>query len=173
MSTSLNRGDRVIVDFRPVNPRAGVRPALVVQNDRDNRRLTNTVVAQVSSNVRRASADTQLLIDERHSDWTASGLRHPSAVICSNLYTISRDEVARVIGTLSDTTMQQVNERLPIVLGLICCRRDEHGSMRFGCDAGRHPTKRLRTAWLINGSLEPITMLTRDCVSPRTPALGR
>ncbi|WLD13061.1 type II toxin-antitoxin system PemK/MazF family toxin [Planctellipticum variicoloris] len=118
MSTSLNRGDLVVVDFRPVNPRAGVRPALVVQNDRDNRRLTNTVVAQISSNVRRAGEDTQLLIDQRHSDWTASGLRHPSAVICSNIYTISQDDVARVIGSLSDTTMQQVNERLRIVLGL-------------------------------------------------------
>ena len=32
------RGDVVIVDFRPTNPAAKVRPALVIQNDRDNTR---------------------------------------------------------------------------------------------------------------------------------------
>ncbi|HUG94493.1 MAG TPA: hypothetical protein VML55_26990 [Planctomycetaceae bacterium] len=32
----LLRGMVVIVDFTPTNPASGVRPALVVQNDRDD-----------------------------------------------------------------------------------------------------------------------------------------
>jgi mRNA-degrading endonuclease toxin of MazEF toxin-antitoxin module len=40
-----SRGDVVIVDFRPVHPAAGVRPALVIQNDRDNARMSKTIVA--------------------------------------------------------------------------------------------------------------------------------
>jgi mRNA interferase MazF len=114
----MRRGDLVIVDFRPVNPQAGVRPALVVQNDRDNARMSNTVVVQVTTNIRRTDLDTQLLIDPQHGDWSQSGLRHPSAINCSNNYTIEQADVARVIGSLSGASMQQVDERLKTALGL-------------------------------------------------------
>jgi mRNA-degrading endonuclease toxin of MazEF toxin-antitoxin module len=48
----------------PPTPQGGakVRPALVVQNDRDNQRLVNTIVVQITSVTRRALAPTQLLI---------------------------------------------------------------------------------------------------------------
>ena len=40
-----------------------MRPALVVQNDRDNARMANTVVAQISGNTARVSEATQHLIE--------------------------------------------------------------------------------------------------------------
>ncbi|MEX2172382.1 MAG: type II toxin-antitoxin system PemK/MazF family toxin [Pirellulales bacterium] len=112
------RGDLVIVDFRPTNPKLGVRPALVIQNDRDNARMSNTIVTQVTTNLRRMGQDTQLIIDRSHSDWTISGLRHPSVVNCSNVYTIEQGEVARVIGALSAATMQKIDDCLKAALGL-------------------------------------------------------
>ena len=114
----MNRGDFVIVDFRPMNPRAGVRPALVVQNDRDNARMSNTIVAQVTTNIRRSAQDTQVLIDSAHPDWIASGLRNPSVVNCSNIYTIEHGDVARIIGSLSPATMRQIDQCLKTVLGI-------------------------------------------------------
>ena len=48
---NLHRGDVVIVDFNPTDPKAKVRPALVVQNDRDNSRMRRTIVVQITSNV--------------------------------------------------------------------------------------------------------------------------
>ncbi len=68
----MTGGQLVIVDFRLVNPNAGVRPALIVQNDGDNRRINNTVVVQVTTNISRANLPTQLLIDSGHADWTAN-----------------------------------------------------------------------------------------------------
>jgi mRNA interferase MazF len=114
----MTRGDIVIVDFRPVNPNAGVRPALVVQNDRDNARMNNTIVAQVTTNVRRAGQDTQILVDANHPDWAASGLRHPSVINCSNVYTIEQRDVARIIGSLSASTVKQIDACLKFALGL-------------------------------------------------------
>jgi mRNA-degrading endonuclease toxin of MazEF toxin-antitoxin module len=38
----MNRGDVVTVDFSRYDPTDKVRPALVVQNDRDNLRMTKT-----------------------------------------------------------------------------------------------------------------------------------
>lgn len=58
---ALQRGNVVIVNFAPTNPAAQIRPAVIVQNNRDNARMGNTVVAQVTSTIRRAGQDTQLL----------------------------------------------------------------------------------------------------------------
>jgi Arc/MetJ-type ribon-helix-helix transcriptional regulator len=51
----MNRGDLVIVDFRSTALQAGVRPALVVQNDRDIARMGNTIVVQVTTLHRKAA----------------------------------------------------------------------------------------------------------------------
>jgi mRNA interferase MazF len=50
----MNRGDVVILDH-PYSDGSGskVRPALVVQNDRDNHRLTNTIVVLNTGNISR------------------------------------------------------------------------------------------------------------------------
>ena len=114
----MNRGDIVIVDFRPTSPSAGVRPALVVQNDRDNARMRNTIVAQVTTNIVRAEHDTQILIDATHPDWTSSGLLRPSVVNCSNVYTIDQGDVARIVGDLSSTTMFEIDECLKAALAI-------------------------------------------------------
>lgn len=114
----MNRGALVIVDFRRTNPQLGVRPALIVQNDRDNARMNNTIVAQVTTNLRRSTQDTQFLIDSSHSDWSMSGLRRPSVVNCSNVYTIEQADIARVIGSFSAATMQHVNGCLKAALSI-------------------------------------------------------
>jgi mRNA interferase MazF len=114
----VHRGDVVIVDFYPTDPNARVRPALVVQNNRDNARMQRTIVAQITSNISRAREDTQHLVDTTHSDWAASGLRLPSAVNAANLATVPRDHVTHVIGALSAATMQRVDACLRAALGL-------------------------------------------------------
>jgi mRNA-degrading endonuclease toxin of MazEF toxin-antitoxin module len=58
-------GDVVLVDYPFTTGRAKVRPALVVQNDRDNARMTNTIVAQISGNTARVNEVTQHLIAAR------------------------------------------------------------------------------------------------------------
>jgi mRNA interferase MazF len=61
----IQRGDIVIVAFPYVTGGAGKnRPALVVQCDRDNQRLSNTIVAMITGNTRHAQTEaTQLLVD--------------------------------------------------------------------------------------------------------------
>jgi len=114
----VHRADVVIVDFSPTDPNARVRPALVVQNDRDNARMRRTVVVQITSNISRASEDTQHLVDPAHPDWAASGLRLPSVVNASNLATVPRGQITHVIGALSAATMQEVDACLRAALGL-------------------------------------------------------
>ena len=114
----IHRGDVVIVDFHPTDPKARVRPALVVQNDRDNARMGNTIVVQITSNTSRAREDTQHLIDPAHPDWAASGLRLPSVINACNFATIPQGQITHVIGSLSPPTMRLVDGCLRASLGL-------------------------------------------------------
>lgn len=114
----MNRGDIVTVDFSRYDPTDKVRPALVVQNDRDNARMGKTIVAFITSNVRRSAEDAQYLILLTHPDFSLSGLRRDSVVNCSNLYTIRQSDITRVIGRLTQTTMEQIDACLKAALGL-------------------------------------------------------
>ena len=46
----MNRGNVVTVDFSRYDPTDKVRPALVVQNDRDNTRMTNSLTLNIVAN---------------------------------------------------------------------------------------------------------------------------
>ena len=112
------RGDIVIVDFELLKPAASVRPALIIQSDEFNQMLSSTIVAQITANISRSFERTQLLIDERHPDWAASGLRTASVVNAASLFTIDQDQIVHTIGELSLDTMEEVDECLRIALGL-------------------------------------------------------
>jgi len=114
----VNRGDVVTVDFSAYDPADKVRPALVVQNDRDNSRMAKTIVALITTNVQRAGEITQYLIERTDPDFPASGLYRDSAVNCSNLYTIRQSDVSRVIGRLTPATMDRIDDCLKAALGL-------------------------------------------------------
>ena len=84
----VHRGDVVIIDH-PFSDATGakVRPALVVQNGQRNALLTETIIAQISTNIRHVATDpTQLLIDLSTPDGKASGLKQTSAVKCAKLF---------------------------------------------------------------------------------------
>lgn len=115
----MNRGDVVIVEFPYVDGRRGKnRPVLVVQNDPDNRRLSNTVVVMISGNIRHATEDTQVLIDPSTAIGKSSGLHGPSVVKCCNLFTVAKSDVLRGIGSLSTELLAKVNEGLRAALDL-------------------------------------------------------
>jgi mRNA interferase MazF len=114
----VHRGDVIVVDFSITYPRAGKRPALVVQNNQDNARMHNTIVAQITTNVARAQEATQLLIDHNHPDWSQSGLRAASVVNASSLVTVPKTDLVRKIGELSAQTMQNVDACLKAAMGI-------------------------------------------------------
>ncbi len=116
---NIQRGDVVLLEYLYVGGGGSkVRPALVIQNDRDNQRLTNTVVAQITSVTRRALEPTQLLIVLSTPEGRQSGLRHDSVVNCVNLLTVEKSEILRVMGSLPASQMQRVNTCLKVALEL-------------------------------------------------------
>lgn len=116
---SVRRGDVVIVDW-PFTAGVGSkpRPALIVQNDRDNARLTNTIVAMITSRIHRAGEPTQVLIDVATADGRLTGLHRTSVINCINLFTVEQAKVLHTIGHLSAALMQQVDAALKVALEL-------------------------------------------------------
>lgn len=115
----MKRGDVVIVEFPYADGQRGKnRPAVVLQNDRDNSRLTNTVVAMISGNIRHADELSQVLVEPDQITGASSGLHGPSVVKCCNLFTIRQQDIRRTIGHLSDGLQDAVNQAVKSALGL-------------------------------------------------------
>ena len=117
---AVSRGEVVLAEL-PFTDGSGskVRPALVVQNDNNNRRLQDVIVALITTKLDRAGVEpTQLLIDISTPEGSQTGLLHPSAVKCEHLITLHQRFLKRVIGRLSPAAMQQINECLKASLGM-------------------------------------------------------
>ena len=116
---SARRGDIVMTWFPFASGQGGKRrPCLVLQNDEDNGKLANTVIAQITSNLRRAGDKSHLLIRLATPEGQQSGLLHDSLISCNNLATIEQALISSVIGSLPATAMQQVDACLRAPLSI-------------------------------------------------------
>jgi mRNA interferase MazF len=115
----LRRGDVVLVDF-PFSSGSGgkLRPALVVQNDKDNARLLNTIVAMITTHTGHAGEPTQLLVDVSTPEGRVSGLHHQSVVKCSMLFTLEQRLVNQRIGGLPVSLMARIDDCLKTAVGV-------------------------------------------------------
>ena len=115
---NVSRGDIVLVDY-PFSDRTGskVRPALVVQADALNHRITDTILASISRSTHRASA-TQLFIDISTPDGSGTGLRQDSMIQCENLLTYDQRLVINKIGQLPTSLLERIKDCLKAALDL-------------------------------------------------------
>jgi mRNA interferase MazF len=117
---NVQRGDVVMVDWF-YSDRTGSkrRPALVVQADAYNSTLDDTILALITSSIRRRiGAATQVEVSISTPDGKQSGLIIDSVVQCENLVTIDRKFILRVRGRFTDKLMQQINGALKAALAV-------------------------------------------------------
>ena len=124
---STRRGEIYWVEFDPVkgSEQAGLRPALVVQNDVGNRHSPTTVVVAITRTVPPKPYPFVVIIEPAES-----GLPEPSVVNCSQLATIQQAGSAsrlrpprgetdvRAIGQLSAQKLAEVDAALKYNLAL-------------------------------------------------------
>src|SRR5438309_449863 len=105
---TLSRRDIVLANL-PFTDLSGakIRPALVVQCDRNNQRLDDVILAMITRTVHRAAVEpTQLLIDLATPEGASSGLLHTSVVKCEHVITLHHQLLTRVVGQLPASLMQ-------------------------------------------------------------------
>ena len=115
----LNRGDVGMARFPHAGGTRGKkRPVVVVQADGYNAKLKHAIVAEVTSNLGAAVDPASLLIDVSTPEGQATGLTQNSVVCCLFLATIAEDRVSKVIGKLSGTLLQRLDDCLKTAMGL-------------------------------------------------------
>lgn len=116
---TLHRGD-VVLAWYPFASGAGGkrRPCIIPQNDSDNQKIANTVVAQVTGILARRGDKSHYFLEVSTPAGQQAGLLHDSLVSCNNLATIEQTMIAKVIGSLPAAAMQQVDVCLKAALGL-------------------------------------------------------
>lgn len=102
------------MNLEPVtgHEQGGERPALIVSNDLLNSSPAELViVAPITGKDRGIPAHVRVNPPE-------GGLRKPSAIMADQVRTISRHCLGRRLGTIATATLDQVNDRLRLVLDL-------------------------------------------------------
>jgi mRNA interferase MazF len=113
------RGDVLLGKFpRADGTGAKRRPVLVVQSDTYNPTFHNTVVAQITSNLRRGNDAAHFLIEANTPEGRHSGLLVDSLVSCVNLATLHESLIDQKIGELPSHVMQRIDTCLKIALGI-------------------------------------------------------
>jgi mRNA interferase MazF len=102
----IQQGDVYWVDLgEPVGSAPGYRhPHVVIQNNLFNlSRMNTVVVCALTSNLKRASAPGNVLLQEGDA-----GLPKRSVVVVSQIFTIDKTQLDEYIGTLSAKRMRQI-----------------------------------------------------------------
>jgi len=115
---NVRRGEVLLADYSHALTGSSLRPVLVVQSDFYNQRLTNTVVAQITRTLTRASDPAHLSVDISAPEGRETGLLHNSVVSCCNLNTVNEQRIKRVIGRFSQGMMHRIDACLRSALDL-------------------------------------------------------
>lgn len=102
----INQGDIFWVELdEPTGSSPGYRhPHVVIQNNVFNRSRINTVVVcALTSNLKRAAAPGNVLLEAGEAD-----LPKQSVVVISQLFTVDKSQLSEHIGTLSKQRIRQI-----------------------------------------------------------------
>lgn len=112
---TVKRGEIYLFDFgdNEGSIQNGVRPVLVVQSDEGNAASCTTVIAAMTSVVKKRYLPTHIILGDRF------GLKEPSMVMLEQLKTVNQDELGKYIGTVDDEFyMKLINNGLKKGLGV-------------------------------------------------------
>lgn len=102
----VRRGDIFMADMSShhIDHACGVRPVLIVQNDKGNAHSTSYIAAVVTSKPKKY-LPTHILLSSQ------CGLRKNSTVLCEHLVTIKKEMLLDYIGTIINTDDEKKLDR--------------------------------------------------------------
>ena len=109
----INQGDIYWIDLgEPSGSAPGyLHPHIVIQNNIFNLSRINTViVCALSSNLQRAEAPGNVLLNEGEAN-----LSKQSVVIVSQIFTVDKSDLGEYIGTLSKKRMRQILDGVKLI----------------------------------------------------------
>lgn len=110
----IKRGQLYYVNLGDIigSEQGGVRPCLVVQNDKGNRFSPTTIIAIGTTKHKNAKLPTHY--------WLSNdcGTPRPTMIECEQIRVIDKSRLGDYIGTVSNKDMQEINKCLKVSLEL-------------------------------------------------------
>ena len=107
------RGDIFIADLDPVigSEQGGVRPVLIVQNNRGNRFSPTVICAAMTSKLMKNDLPTHVWVAARES-----GLKSDSLVLCEQIRTLEKRRLRAKAGHIGGMSLARVDRALMAAL---------------------------------------------------------
>lgn len=109
----IKRGDIYYADLHGSigSEQGGVRPVVVVQNDKGNRFSKTLIVAPISTKLSKPPIPTHVMIP-------STSLQRVSMILLEQLRTIDKQRLGQWICCLDSKTLAEVDEAIEVSLGL-------------------------------------------------------
>ena len=111
----IKRGDIILVDLEPVkgSEQGGIRPCLIIQNDKGNKYSPLTIIAPLTSKDFTKEFPTNVFVSREES-----GLDKDSTILLNQIKTIDKSRIMKKISSLNSFLMNKVDLAIKISLGL-------------------------------------------------------
>ena len=115
MERTINRGEIYYANLDGTigSEQSGVRPVIIVQNDVGNKYSPTTIIVPLTKKVR-------LKINQPTHFWINpfGNIRFDSIVLTEQIRVIDKSRLKQKIGIINDKTMQEIDNKILIALGL-------------------------------------------------------
>ena len=110
----VRRGDLWLADLGHPSgsEQGGIRPVVVIQNDKGNSYSPTVIIAAITSKAMKATLPTHCILSAH------AGLDRDSVVLLEQVRTIDKRRLKDYVGTLGQDDMQKVNTALAVSVGL-------------------------------------------------------
>lgn len=113
MVDNISRGELYFADLNPYEgcEQGGIRPVLIIQNDKGNQFSTTTIVAPITCNIyTKKRIPTHFIIDY--------ALDRKSIVLFEQIRVIDKSRIIRYIGKLNSKDLKNIDTKIAISLGI-------------------------------------------------------
>lgn len=109
----VKRGDVYYCDLSPVigSEQGGIRPVVIVQNDKGNKYSNTVIVAPISKKMAKPPIPTHVIFTSDH-------LNYISMILLEQIRTVDKSRLQQWICTLDTKVIEKINEALCISLDL-------------------------------------------------------
>jgi mRNA interferase MazF len=114
----MNRGDIFYADLGNItntNIQTGIRPVLIISNNKCNRYSPTIIIAPLTSKIKRVDLPVHITLTKDEEN----NLELNSVVLLEQIRTINRNQLLTKIGSVCESDINNINKALKISLGLI------------------------------------------------------
>jgi mRNA interferase MazF len=112
----IRRGEIWLAELNPIrgSEQAGTRPVLILQNNSINRFTSTFLAIPLTTNLRRASLPTCVLLPEGEG-----GLVRDSVALCHQLRVLDSSRLIRCLGSLSELRQSAIDHCVLFTIGIV------------------------------------------------------